>query len=53
MIYRALKSFSGRIAMHRGEEKEITDKKVISDLLAVGFIEEVKPQKKEKQKEKE
>lgn len=53
MIYRALKSFCGRVSMQRGEEKEITDKKVISDLLRVGYIEELKPPKKEKPKEKE
>lgn len=49
MLYRALKSFSGRISMHKGEEKAITDKTVIADLLRCGYIEEVKPQKKEKE----
>ena len=50
MIYRALKSFSGKVSMHKGEEKAITDKTVIADLLRCGYIEEVKP-KKEKEKE--
>ena len=51
MLYRALKSFSGRLSMRKGEEKAIADKTVIANLLRCGYIEEVKPQKKEKEKE--
>ena len=36
--------------MYKGQEKAITDKAVVADLLRAGYIEEVKPQKK---KEKE
>lgn len=45
-MYKALKSFSGRISMRKGEVKAITDKAVIADLTKAGYIEEVKPQKK-------
>ena len=48
-MYRALKSFSGKVSMHKGEIKAITDKSVVADLLRAGYIEEVKPQKKEKE----
>lgn len=48
MIYRAKKSFCGAVTMKRGEEKEITDKTVISDLLRAGYIEETQPKKEKK-----
>ena len=50
MQYKALKSFSGKITMHKGEVKAITDKAVIADLTRVGYIEEAKPQKRTKEK---
>lgn len=46
MKYKALKSFSGLVSMHEGEIKEITDKDIISDLLKVRYIEEVKTTKR-------
>lgn len=49
MDYKALKSFSGKISMRRGEVKAITDKAAIADLTKAGYIEEVKPQKKAKE----
>ncbi len=45
-MYRALKSFSGKISMRKGEVKAITDKAVIADLLRAGYIEEIKAEKK-------
>ena len=47
MKYRALVSFSGIISMAKGEEKEISDKELISDLLKAKYIEEVKENKNE------
>ena len=41
-MYRALVSFSGVISMSLNEEREITDKSLIKDLLKAGYIEEVK-----------
>lgn len=45
-MYRALKSFSGKVSMKKGEAKAITDKRVIADLTRAGYIEEIKPAKK-------
>lgn len=42
MAYKALKSFIGLVNMNKGDVKEIDDRKVVEDLLALGFIEEVK-----------
>ena len=52
-MYRALKSFSGRIAMAKGQVKDIKDKAIAEDLLKVGYIEEVKKAKAEKVEEPE
>ena len=38
MVYRALKSFSGVISMSMGEVREITDQKIVNDLLNAGYI---------------
>ena len=38
MMYRALKSFSGVISMSMGEVREITDQKIVNDLLNAGYI---------------
>ena len=47
-MYKALKSFAGKVSMRKGEVKEINDKEIVKDLLNAGYIEEVKPEKKEK-----
>lgn len=47
-MYKALKSFAGAVSMRKGEVKEINDKEIAKDLLNAGYIEEVKPAKKEK-----
>ncbi len=51
-MYKALKSFAGAVSMGKGDVKEINDKEIVKDLLNAGYIEEVKPAKKEK-KEKQ
>ncbi len=48
-MYKAIKSFSGTVSMRKGEEKAITDKTVVADLLRAGYIEEVKPEPKQPQ----
>lgn len=45
-MYKALVSFSGIISMGKGEVREITDKKIVKDLLQAKYIEEVKENKK-------
>ena len=47
-MYRAVIGFSGLINMKKGEVKEIKDKALVKDLLKAGYIEEVKPEKKQK-----
>lgn len=42
MKIRALISFSGNISMCKGEERECSNKAILSDLLKAGYIEEVK-----------
>ena len=49
-MYKALKSFAGKVSMRKGEVKEINDKEIVKDLLNAGYIEEVKPEKKEELK---
>lgn len=44
-MYKALKSFGGKISMRKGEVKAITDKTVVADLIRAGYIEEVKTEK--------
>ena len=46
-MYRALKSFVGKISMVEGEVKEIVDKELIKDLTNAGYIVEEKPIKSE------
>lgn len=43
MRVKALISFSGVTSMTMGEEKEITNKEVLTDLLKAHFVEEIKP----------
>ena len=45
-MFKALKSFSGKISMVEGEIKEILDKEVAKDLLNAKYVEEVKAAKK-------
>ena len=49
-MYKALKSFAGKVSMRKGEVKEINDKEIVKDLLNAGYIEEVKPEKNEELK---
>ena len=44
-MYKALKSFSGAVSMAEGEVKDISDPKIVNDLVTAGYIEEVKPAK--------
>lgn len=37
--YKALVSFTGQVAMAKGQVRELTDKDVIADLLRAGYIE--------------
>ena len=41
MKVRALISFTGIVAMRKGEERELTDKRVLKDLLNCKYVEEV------------
>ena len=45
MTYKALKSFSGKVNMTKGQIKEIKDEAIAKDLLGVKYIEEVSPAK--------
>lgn len=38
-MYKALKSFVGKVSMVEGEVKEILDKEIAKDLLRAGYIE--------------
>ena len=49
-MYKALKSFAGKVSMRKGEVKEINDKEIVKDLLNAGYIEEIKTEKKEELK---
>lgn len=44
-MYKALKSFCGKVSMRRGEIKAISDPIIVKDLLRAGYIEEIKPAK--------
>lgn len=46
-MYKALKSFSGKVSMTKGQEKDIKDKDIVIDLLRAGYIEEIKNEVKE------
>ena len=52
MKYKALISFAGSFSMNINDIKEISDKKLISDLINAGYIEEVKETAKNKESEK-
>lgn len=44
-MYKALKTFAGKLSMHKGEIKDISDPIIVNDLLRAGYIEEIKPAK--------
>lgn len=46
-MYRALKSFSGRISVAEGERIQLFDEKIINDLLQAGYIAKIEETKKE------
>lgn len=46
MKVKALISFSGLISMTVGEEKDIADKEVLTDLLKAQFVEKIKTEDK-------
>lgn len=46
MRVKALTSFAGRISMFEGEIREVTDSTLLRDLLAAGYIAEVKTEAK-------
>ena len=50
MKYRALISFCGKISMTADEEREISDKFAVKDLLDAGYIIELKAEKKSRQR---
>ena len=41
-MFKALKSFSGKLSMAKGQVKDIKDEAIIKDLLNAGYIEEIK-----------
>lgn len=47
-MYKALKSFVGKVCMVEGEVKEILDKEIVKDLLRAGYIEEFTDKKNKK-----
>ena len=52
-MFKALKSFSGKISMAKGQVKDIKDENIIKDLLNAGYIEEVKEEVSKVKKEVE
>lgn len=52
MQYKALISFSGLISMSMGEVREITDQKIVNDLLNAGYIAKIIEIKKEEETKK-
>lgn len=52
MQYKALISFSGLISMSMGEVREITDQKIVNDLLNAGYIAKIIEIKKEEEAKK-
>lgn len=52
-MYKALKSFSGKISMAKNQVKDIKDENIIKDLLNAGYIEEVKEEVSKVKKEVE
>ena len=50
-MFKALKSFCGKVSMKKGEIKDINDENIINDLLNAGYIEKIKENIKEEIKE--
>ena len=50
-MYRAVENFSGVVTMSVGDVCEIADAFIAKDLLSAGYIEEVRPAKKESEAE--
>lgn len=50
MRVKALINFSGVLSMYQGQEVEITNKEVLNDLLACGYVEELEVEKPTKKK---
>lgn len=48
MRVRSAISFTGVISMRKDEERDVTDKKVLNDLLKCGYVVEVKEKKTRK-----
>ena len=46
-MFKALKSFGGKISMKKGEVKDINDEDIVKDLINAGYIEEIKEETKE------
>lgn len=46
MAYRALRSFSGLISMVKNEVRDIEDKKIVTDLIRAGYIEDLSEKQK-------
>lgn len=44
-MFKALKSFCGKVSMKKGEIKELNDNEIINDLVNAGLIEEIKENK--------
>ena len=52
MLYKAMKSFTGKIIMRMGEVRDISDPLIAEDLQNAGYIEAVKQPKQPKQTKK-
>lgn len=51
--YKALVSFTGQVAMAKGQVRELSDKAVIDDLLRAGYIEPMEQPEQVEQPEQE
>lgn len=49
---KAKQSFAGIVTMGAGETREITDEKIVKDLVSAGYVEEVKKTTKAPAKKK-
>ena len=48
MKVKALIGFSGLVSMRKGEVKDIRDKAIVTDLLRVGYVEQIEKPKNKK-----
>lgn len=46
MAYRALRTFTGRVSMVKGEVREIEDEAIVKDLLRAGYISDLSEKQK-------